>query len=102
MKASGQKPLDSVRITTGELAALLIQSVLFASATGLLAAILGMRLFAWPRPLAFGAGLELGLLLSYPTIRLVGRANGAQLGFGKWAAMTMVPTILAVLISSVF
>ncbi|MGH9456541.1 MAG: hypothetical protein ACRD2J_02760 [Thermoanaerobaculia bacterium] len=90
-----------VDIGPEELAGLVLQSILFAAALAFIASVLLARLTPLPRPLAFGIGLEAGLLSSYPTMRIVARANGAGLGFGTWAAVTIVPTALGVAILAV-
>ena len=63
-----------------------------------LLAILLARVAIFPRPIAFGLGLEAGLLSSYPTMRLIARANGSTLGFGTWAAITLLPAALGITI----
>ncbi|HVR43623.1 MAG TPA: hypothetical protein VMS56_09285 [Thermoanaerobaculia bacterium] len=94
-------PAQEVRISPSELAALLLQSILLAASLGFAATIVLTRMTAIPRPIAFGLGLELGLLVSYPTIRIVARANGTQLGLGAWFLVTLLPAALAVTILGV-
>jgi hypothetical protein len=65
---------------------------------GFAVAIVVSQVTDLPRPIAFGLGLEGGLLSSYPTMRLVARANGSLLSFGKWAAITLAPAALGVTI----
>lgn len=79
-----------------ELAALLIQSMALAASFGFMMATIMGRFTSLPRSLAFGVGLELGLLISYPTMRLIARSGGTSLGFLKWLAMTLVPAALGV------
>lgn len=99
---SERRPAGSrLEIGPGELAGLVLQSVLFAAALAFIAGVLLAGFTPLPRPVAFGAGLELGLLASYPTMRLVARANGSRLGFLSWAAVTLVPTALGVAILAV-
>jgi hypothetical protein len=101
------KPYDpaserrTVWIGPAELAALLIQSMLLAASFGfMLATVLG-RFTAFPRNLAFGIGLEVGLLISYPTMRIIARAGGNALPFLKWFAITLVPAALGITLVSV-
>lgn len=90
-----------VRVGPDELAALVFQSILLAASLGFMAAIVMSRILPVARPLAFGLGLEVGLLASYPTMRIVARANGTRLGFGKWFLVTLVPSVLAVTLLSI-
>ena len=87
-----------VELRPGELGGLVLQSILLAGSMGFAVAILLARLDMLPRAIAFGLGLEAGLLASYPTMRLVARANGSALGFGKWAAITLLPAALGITI----
>ncbi|HEU5161624.1 MAG TPA: hypothetical protein VFV54_00625 [Thermoanaerobaculia bacterium] len=101
MKASERPRAPSrgiVDLQPGELAGLLLQSLLLAGSLGFAVAVILSQATTLPRPVSFGLGLEAGLLSSYPTMRLVARANGAVLGFGKWAAITLVPAALGVTI----
>lgn len=90
-----------VRVGPDELAALLFQTILLAASLGFMAATVLSRLSPLPRPLAFGLGLEIGLLASYPTIRIVARSNGTVLGFWKWFGLTLVPSVLGITLLSV-
>lgn len=91
----------TVWIGPAELAALLLQSMVLAASFGfMLATILG-RFTSVPRPLAFGLGLEVGLLISYPTMRIIARAGGSSLPFLKWFAITLVPSALGITLVSV-
>lgn len=92
---------NSIEITPEELAALLLQSILLAASLGFMAAIVLAQFTPTPRPLAFGLGLELGLMVSYPTMRIVARTNSARLGLAKWFLITLVPSSLGVLILAV-
>lgn len=87
-----------VELRPGELAGLVVQSVLLAGSMGFVVAILLARVSIFPRPIAFGLGLEAGLLASYPTMRLIARANGSTLGFWTWAAITLLPAALGITI----
>lgn len=91
-------PRGGVEIRPGELGGLVLQSVLLAGSMGFVVAILLARVAIFPRPIAFGLGLEAGLLSSYPTMRLIARANGSTLGFGTWAAITLLPAALGITI----
>lgn len=105
MEGSGapRDPQDerSVRVGPNELAALLFQSILLAASLGFMTAIVLSRLTPLPRPVAFGIGLELGLLASYPTMRIVARSHGTALGFWKWLGLTLVPSVLGITLLSV-
>lgn len=91
----------TVWIGPAELAALLLQSMVLAASFGfMLATVLG-RFTSFPRALAFGIGLEVGLLISYPTMRIIARAGGNALSFPKWFAITLVPTALGITLVSV-
>jgi hypothetical protein len=81
-----------------DLAGLLVQSLLLAASLGFTAAIVLTQFTPLPRAIAFAGGLELGLLASYPTMRLIARANGSILGFWKWAAITVLPAGLGLAI----
>ncbi|HSN69057.1 MAG TPA: hypothetical protein VLV48_07415 [Thermoanaerobaculia bacterium] len=101
MKASerpGAPARGIVDLQPGELGGLLLQSLLLAGSMGFAVAVILSQATALSRPIAFGIGLEAGLLSSYPTMRLVARANRSVLGFGKWAAITLVPATLGVTI----
>ena len=87
-----------VDLQPGELGGLLIQSLLLAGSMGFAVAVVLSQATGLPRPIAFGLGLEAGLLSSYPTMRLVARANQSALSFGKWAAITLLPAALGVTI----
>ncbi len=101
MKDSRQRDDPSpggVELRPGDLGGLLLQSLLLAGSMGFAVAIILAQVTALHRPIAFGLGLEAGLLSSYPTMRVVARANGSKLGFGKWAAITLLPAALGVTI----
>lgn len=87
-----------VELRPGEIGGLVLQSVLLAGSMGFAVAIILARFTIFPRPIAFGLGLEAGLLASYPTMRLVARSNGSRLGFGTWAAITLLPAALGITI----
>jgi hypothetical protein len=91
-------PQGGVELRPGELGGLVLQSVLLAGSMGFVVAILLARIMVLPRPVAFGLGLEAGLLASYPTMRLIARANGSRLGFWTWAAITLLPAALGITI----
>ncbi|HEY0788710.1 MAG TPA: hypothetical protein VGE86_08690 [Thermoanaerobaculia bacterium] len=91
-------PGGGVELRPGELAGLVFQSALLAGSMGFVVAILLARIEIFPRPIAFGLGLEAGLLASYPTMRLIARANGSALGFWTWAAITLLPAALGITI----
>jgi hypothetical protein len=101
MKRSGRRD-DSlpggVDLRPGELGGLVLQSVLLAGSMGFAVAVILSQATPLPRPIAFALGLEAGLLSSYPTMRLVARANGTSLGFAKWAAITLLPSGLGLTI----
>lgn len=101
MRRSGRRD-DSlpggVELRAGELAGLVLQSLLLAGSMGFAMAVILSQTTPLPRPIAFGLGLEAGLLASYPTMRLVARANGTSLGFAKWAAITLLPSGLGLTI----
>jgi len=91
----------NVWIGPAELAALLLQSMVLAASFGfMLATVLG-RFTSLPRAFAFGVGLEVGLLISYPTMRIIARSGGTPLSFLKWFAITLVPAALGVTLVSV-
>ncbi len=99
MNQASRPPRDpgsrrGMELGPGELAGLVVQSVLLAGSMGFVVAILLARVTLLPRAIAFGLGLEAGLLASYPTMRLIARANGSRLGFWAWAAITLLPTAL--------
>lgn len=98
---AGSAGRRDIGIAPEELAALVLQSILLAASLAFVAAILLSRLTPMPRPIAFGLGFEVGLLVSYPTMRIVARANGSRLGFWKWLAVTIVPAVLGITILSV-
>ena len=87
-----------VDLQPGELGGLLVQSLLLAGSMGFAVAVVLSQATGLPRPIAFGLGVEAGLLSSYPTMRLVARANRSVLGFGKWVAITLLPAALGVTI----
>ena len=66
----------------------------------MVATVLG-RFTPFPRAVAFGIGLEVGLLISYPTMRIIARAGGSSLPFLKWFAITLVPSALGIALVSV-
>lgn len=96
--AAPDPPRGGLEIRPGELGGLVLQSVLLAGSMGFVVAILLARITLLPRPIAFGLGLEAGLLSSYPTMRLIARANGSRLGFWTWAAITLLPAALGITI----
>ena len=91
----------TVWIGPAELAALLLQSMVLAASFGFMLATLLGRFTPFPRALAFGIGLEVGLLISYPTMRIIARSGGSSLPFLKWFAITLVPTALGIALVSV-
>lgn len=101
VRSGGTAAGGGVEIRPEELAALVLQSVLLAASLAFVAAILLARLTPVPRAIAFGLGFEVGLLVSYPTMRIVARANGSSLSFLRWLAVTIVPAVLGITILSV-
>jgi hypothetical protein len=101
MRRSGRREdpgAGGVELRPGELGGLVLQSLLLAGSMGFAVAVILAQATPLPRPIAFVLGLEAGLLSSYPTMRLVARANGAPLGFAKWAAITLLPSGLGLTI----
>ena len=97
-----QDPLERIHISRGELAALLIQSVMLAAAMTFSVAIVFQRHAGMSRAIASGTGLLVGLLCSYPTIRMLGRADGINFSFYKWFAISLAAAALATLVIGVF
>ena len=91
----GDRGPDRIFVTRGEIAGFLIQSVVLASSMAFTTGIVIRRLFSWPLSLACGLGLLAGMLCSYPTIRLLGRADGIQFSFVKWLAISFSAAALA-------
>lgn len=90
-----------VELRPGELAALLLQSILLAISVGFMAALLFGRYLPLSRPIAFGLGLEVGLLISFPTIRIVARSDGTDLRFSTWIGITLIPSALGIVLLTV-
>lgn len=95
-------PPDRIMVTRGEIAAFLLQSVALAAAMAFTSGVLLRRLFGWPLSFACGAGLLFGMLCSYPTIRLLGRADGIDFSFPKWFAISFVAAAIATAAIGVF
>ena len=66
------------------------------------AAILLPRALSVPRSVASGIGLLIGMLCSYPTIRILGRADGVQFSFLKWFAISISAAAFATAAIGVF
>jgi hypothetical protein len=103
VKPSDQRAPEkrTVWIGPAELAALLLQSMVLAASFGFMLATMMGRFTSVPRALAFGIGLEVGLLISYPTMRIIARSGGTSLPFLKWIAITLVPAALGITLVSV-
>jgi hypothetical protein len=93
-----QAPSEGVSLRPGDLAGLVLQSVLLAGAMGFTVAVILGQAGVLPRPVAFGTGLEAGLLASYPTMKIVARANGSRLTFATWAGVTLAAAALGMTI----
>ena len=93
---------EKLQITRGELAAFLVQSVMLAAAMAFSAAIVFQRNVGMSRAFASGIGLLIGLVCSYPSIRVLGRADGINFSFFKWFAISFGAAAFATLIIGVF
>lgn len=96
------QPPDRITVTRGELAAFLLQSVLLAAAMAFSAAVVLQRAFSTPQSIASGIGLLIGMLCSYPTIRILGRADGIDFSFMKWFAISFSAAAFATVAVGVF
>ena len=79
----------------------MLQSMVLAASFGFMLVTVMGRFTSLPRAVSFGLGLEVGLLISYPTMRIIARSGGTALPFWKWLAITLVPTALAITLVSV-
>jgi hypothetical protein len=96
------EPEEKITVSRGELAAFLLQSVLLAAAMAFSAAIVLQRTLLVPRSFASGIGLLIGMLCSYPTIRILGRADGVDFSFLKWFAISFSAAAFATVAVGVF
>jgi hypothetical protein len=93
--AEADRGSERIFVTRGEIAGFLIQSVALASSMAFTTGVVIRQLLSWPLSLACGLGLLAGMLCSYPTIRLLARADGTQFSFVKWLAIAFSAAALA-------
>ena len=93
---------EKLYISRGELALFLVMSVMLAAAMAFSTAIVFQRGAGLSRAFASGFGLLVGLICSYPSIRILGRADGINFSFFKWFAISFGAAAFATLIIGVF
>lgn len=93
---------DGIYISPLELTLLFFQSLLVGATTAFSAKYIFDDFAPMiPRILATAGGLFLGLLVSYPSIRVFARAGGYRLGFFKWFVICIGNALFVMIVLSV-